>query len=166
MKSAEFSEHTKNVLADALTELTRTFPFRKITASFVAHKANVHRNTLYYHFSGIEDLILWTLHRDLSRIQTQKRVFLITYLSRNDKLLRFALSVLGFDAFTTAMRQELKPIVAEYCEGAANKASEDILINNAISQILTAFLTEPRPAKMINMLFDYVIPELKKHDLA
>ena len=47
------SKNTKYELANALTELTGEGNFRKINISSVAFRANMHRNTVYYHFSDM-----------------------------------------------------------------------------------------------------------------
>ena len=114
MIHAGFSENTEKLLADALLELTKTLPFHKISVSNVAYKANVHRNTFYYHFKDLRELVLWTIHRDFSEVPDDFSSFLLTYLTRNDNFLRFANELLGTDSFLSRMRSELRPHLRNY----------------------------------------------------
>ena len=165
MKLSGISEHTENLLADALIELTKTVPFNKLSVSFISHQANVHRNTFYYHFEDIKALILWTIHRDFINAPDDTQGFLSTYFSRRDKLLKYAAEILGTSEFMKQMQSELLPLLERYCDSALNSASRDIILESFAGQILTAYLLSDRPAIMINTIFDYVIPELLKHDL-
>lgn len=50
---------TKKALAQSLKELMCELPFEKITINDVSEKSDLSRNTFYYHFSDINDLLEW-----------------------------------------------------------------------------------------------------------
>ena len=58
-KKNKCSEKTKRKIASALCELMDTVPFEKITVSDITTKCNIHRQTFYYHFDGMEEMIAW-----------------------------------------------------------------------------------------------------------
>lgn len=58
---------TKKALSQSLKELMETIPFEKITINDVTHKAGVSRNTFYYHFSDINELLEWTFDNEIVR---------------------------------------------------------------------------------------------------
>ena len=53
------SDATKNKIVKALTELIKTTPLEKVSVSDVAKKANVSRQTFYYHFTSMFDIFDW-----------------------------------------------------------------------------------------------------------
>lgn len=64
------SKKAKKDLAFALKTLVQTTALDKITIDALATKAQVNRNTFYYHFGDIYDLLRWTLEQDIiSQVQ-------------------------------------------------------------------------------------------------
>lgn len=56
---------TKKALSQALKTLMGQIPFEKITINDVTNEAGVSRNTFYYHFSDINDLLSWTFDNEI-----------------------------------------------------------------------------------------------------
>ncbi|MEG0732088.1 MAG: TetR/AcrR family transcriptional regulator C-terminal domain-containing protein [Vagococcus sp.] len=56
---------TKKALSQALKELMTHIPFEKITINDVTNTAGVSRNTFYYHFSDINELLEWTYDNEI-----------------------------------------------------------------------------------------------------
>lgn len=56
---------TKKALSQALKELMASIPFEKITINDVTQTAGVSRNTFYYHFSDINELLEWTFDNEI-----------------------------------------------------------------------------------------------------
>ena len=59
--SMDQSLNTKRMLAQTLNELMAEKPFEKITVSELTKRAGVNRQTFYYHFETIVDLLRWNL---------------------------------------------------------------------------------------------------------
>jgi AcrR family transcriptional regulator len=60
---------TKKALSQALKELMASIPFEKITINDVTQTAGVSRNTFYYHFSDINELLEWTFDNEIVKIE-------------------------------------------------------------------------------------------------
>ncbi len=56
---------TKKALSQALKNLMTLLPFEKITINEVTKEAGVSRNTFYYHFSDINELLEWTFDNEV-----------------------------------------------------------------------------------------------------
>ncbi|MGX7024385.1 TetR/AcrR family transcriptional regulator C-terminal domain-containing protein [Vagococcus hydrophili] len=56
---------TKKALSQALKESMNHLPFEKITINDVTQEAGVSRNTFYYHFSDINELLAWTFDNEI-----------------------------------------------------------------------------------------------------
>ncbi|UTC07902.1 TetR family transcriptional regulator [Latilactobacillus curvatus] len=84
--------NTKQKLADTLKELMKTTPVDHITVNQLTSSADVARNTFYYHFADINELVAWIYNRE---IVTQLAVYqrerdwgvgldvLVTYIENN-----------------------------------------------------------------------------------
>ena len=59
---------TKYALAQSLKKLLRERPLDKITVKDLVDDCGVNRQTFYYHFQDIYDLIAWTLNTDVEHI--------------------------------------------------------------------------------------------------
>ena len=58
------SSHTKQMLADTLKNLLSTKTLDKISIRELTAEANVNRQTFYYHFEDIYDLLRWTIQNE------------------------------------------------------------------------------------------------------
>ena len=59
---------TKHALSDAFERLLAHKPFAKITVKDIVEEAQVNRQTFYYHFKDIYDLIEWIFSDEAERI--------------------------------------------------------------------------------------------------
>ena len=70
------SQQTKQALAAALKELMAQKPIENITIHDLTEHCGIRRQTFYYHFEDIPDLMAWSLRRNFDRViaqcQTQK----------------------------------------------------------------------------------------------
>lgn len=62
------STRTKAALADALVSLAQEGPIRKVTVGAVAKRAGVDRQTFYYHFETMDELVRFVSERWVSRL--------------------------------------------------------------------------------------------------
>ncbi len=58
---------TKKAIIDTFVELLNEVPFDKITVKDIVERCGINRNTFYYHYKDIYDLLTDVLHSDLSR---------------------------------------------------------------------------------------------------
>ena len=57
-------QKTENMLCLAFMELLRKYPFPKITIQKIAEQCGVNRQTFYYHFADMMDLIEWIIEKE------------------------------------------------------------------------------------------------------
>ena len=62
------SNFTKEIIIQTLMELLNEKPLAKITVKDIVEKCGVNRNTFYYHFRDIPDVVEFVLKRELDRI--------------------------------------------------------------------------------------------------
>lgn len=58
---------TKKALSQALKSLMASLSFEKITINDITKEAGLSRNTFYYHFSDINELLEWTFDNEIVR---------------------------------------------------------------------------------------------------
>lgn len=63
---------TKEVIVRALMDLLGEKPVEKITVKDIVERCGVNRNTFYYHFRDIPDVVDYALHQSLDRIIKEK----------------------------------------------------------------------------------------------
>ncbi|MDY4798526.1 MAG: TetR family transcriptional regulator, partial [Bullifex sp.] len=61
------SNTTKTAISMALRELLKEKPLNRITIGEIAEKASINRQTFYYHFQDIIDLVRWMLSTEAGR---------------------------------------------------------------------------------------------------
>lgn len=65
------SDKTKRALSASLKKALETRPLDKITVTDITDGCNVKRQTFYYHFKDVFDLITWTYRRDAEDFVTE-----------------------------------------------------------------------------------------------
>ena len=96
MKYESTTFNTKKMLAESLKELIRKKSFSKITVRELTQNCGLNRNTFYYHFEDINDLLKWSLeqeaidvvkHFDLMLDYEEAIGFVLDYIVENEKFL-------------------------------------------------------------------------------
>lgn len=65
-------ELTKHAIADAFVDLLQTQPIEKITVKTIAQNCAINRQTFYYHFADIYELMAWTLDSELKKFTEEE----------------------------------------------------------------------------------------------
>ena len=98
---------TKKALADSLKELMSVKPINKIGVREVAEKCGLNRQTFYYHFHDIYELLEWTIDHDVvyairdqgSFLAGQEAgIYLLQYIKKNQPLSVSILNSVGRDS--------------------------------------------------------------------
>ena len=83
------SEHTRRQLADALRHKLATKPLQKITIRELVEECGLNRQTFYYHFKDIYDLLRWMFIYDGEQLlnkrlttETWEEALLLVLVSR------------------------------------------------------------------------------------
>lgn len=66
MKHSESTSRTRQAFAASLKKLASIQPLSKVTVSALLDDTGFNRNTFYYHFRDIYDLLHWTLEQEAS----------------------------------------------------------------------------------------------------
>lgn len=59
---------TKEKMALSLKKLIISKPFSKITVGDIVDDSKINRNTFYYHFGNMYDLLYWTYNKEVQNI--------------------------------------------------------------------------------------------------
>lgn len=104
MKNEEIPD-TKRKMAASLKKLITLKPFSKITVGDIIEESKINRNTFYYHFDNMYDLLYWTYNQEVQNIistyresnatLTQGLDFVLAYIDRNTILCKTAYDSLG-----------------------------------------------------------------------
>ncbi|MDO5459131.1 MAG: TetR family transcriptional regulator, partial [Eubacteriales bacterium] len=66
---------TKEALADALRQMMKVKPIDKITVKDIVEVCGVNRQTFYYHFDDVDDLLEWVFEDDAERVLPKEVVY-------------------------------------------------------------------------------------------
>lgn len=69
------SELTKKALSNALKELLKEKPVNKITISELCEKTGIRRQSFYYHFADLRELIEWTCYVEVESVLKENRTY-------------------------------------------------------------------------------------------
>ena len=167
------SKNTKYEISEALIGLIREARnYSEINISSVAFKANMHRNTIYYHFRDMKELLLWTVHYELNKAMTSREYFdvrdgMAVFFTRMRPLLLFAKQEMGTEEYLRNLRFEILPLVEPLTEGPAINSEEakKIAVDTFVEQIVVASLIHEKPADMIRLIFTSIMPEVLRRPL-
>ena len=66
---------TKEALAAALRQMMTVKPIDKVTVKDIVEICGVNRQTFYYHFDDVDDLLEWVFEQDSDRVFPQEVVY-------------------------------------------------------------------------------------------
>lgn len=82
MRKAEKGFQTRNELAAALKELLKEKPLQKIRVHDLTDRCGLYRQTFYYHFEDVYDLLDWSFQQDIEGMA----LWQVRYATREDAL--------------------------------------------------------------------------------
>lgn len=122
MKHEINSQHTKQMLCDALITLSAKKPFSKISVSEIVTLCDVNRKTFYYHFTDIYDLLEWHLNNEIhNAISTFDSVYnldatityAVDYINQHSYLKKFVQDPLAKEKITNLLNKILSPMLSD-----------------------------------------------------
>lgn len=120
MKHKINSMNTKQMLADALIDLSSKKTFSKITVSEIVDYCNINRKTFYYHFTDIYDLLEWHLNNEISHVVSSfdpikdvnvTTAFAVNYMNQHAYIKNFLQDALARDKITQLLYKAIYPKV-------------------------------------------------------
>ena len=136
MKYLTTSELTKLHMAENLQALMLEKPINKITIKELASRCKINRQTFYYHFCDIYDLLEWLLRNRLKSITTnienfdswqEAGIYLLDYLCDNRPLVLSTLNSLSRNSVHNLIHDEIFKLASKFVHEIAGdiKLSED-----------------------------------------
>ncbi len=119
-KNPSVSEQTKQQLADALKTLMAQKPMDKITISELTGLCGIRRQSFYYHFEDIYDLLRWMIEKEaISLLRQQEGALLwkegllqlFRYLEENKAVYLCALKSVGRDHIRRFFESDIYAII-------------------------------------------------------
>lgn len=175
------SHETKKVLSTALKQLMLTKELDKISIREITTLANLNRQTFYYHFEDIYDLLKWTIQQEaLTLIDVHENTTvwqdgllqLIYYLEKNRKFCLCALKSLGHEHIKRFFYSDIHNIVEKivYDFGKKYQSNEEYLaflthfFTLALGSIVTSWLNgemDYTPEQLVEMIDIFVQDHLR-----
>ena len=153
--------NTKRQLADCLKELMTSQTIDKITIQDITTKLNVNRQTFYYHFEDIYDLLHWTLQQEAVQLLQDKEndllwkegiLALFHYLQDNKKFALSTINSLGVDQFKRFFYGE----VFEIINAATIQFGKEVQADKRYMDFLSHFYTISLPTIAISWIQDEI----------
>ena len=119
-KHQKHSLETKQKLSASLKKLMRTNDFHKISINALVQDAHLNRNSFYYHFSNIFDLLKYTFENDtikvVKQVDPQRNVketiyFIMDYIDQNKAFCTCAYKSLGKAELRKFLRNNFQDII-------------------------------------------------------
>lgn len=164
LTNEEISLRTKEQLSAALKDEMRRKPLSKVTVSSLIAKCNINRNTFYYHFADVYDLLKWTLEReaiDLLKkidllVNTEDAInFILDYVDSNKHILNCAYDSVSHERVKEFFYTEMTAVIEGTIEEA--EAELGVRLEKEYRSFVTRFFTEA----LSGMLTSYVSGQIK-----
>lgn len=135
---------TKQALAASLAKLLQERPIAQISVKDVCADCGLNRQTFYYHFQDIYDLMFWMVRKDIAAYYHSRQIApssmsdylysLFTYCQEHGRLVRHAYNSANRVRYEIAFRDESEPLLRRKLESYENyslvaKEDADMLIS-------------------------------------
>lgn len=158
MKREVQSLKTKQRLSASLKKYMQKKPLSRITIRDIIEDCDVNRNTFYYHFVDIYDLLKWTLDQEAIGVVKNIDVnsnpedairFAIDYVRTNSFLLKCALDSMGRESLKRFLYKDFHEIISSIIESSIKTNS--IKHNFEFENFLCEFYTEAMAGLLVNL---------------
>lgn len=160
MRNEINSYNTKLLLANTLKELLKRKPFAKVTVTEIIKLSEVNRNTFYYHFEDIYDLLLWFLNQEaINKVRNYDSIddindainFTLDYIDENRKFLKNIINSVGEHDLKRFLSKDFLEIIGNYIRLAEKEMKIDI--DEDYRNFLTTYITEAIAGILIELIY-------------
>lgn len=160
MRNEINSYNTKLLLANTLKELLKRKPFAKVTVTEIIKLSEVNRNTFYYHFEDIYDLLLWFLNQEaINKVRNYDSIddindainFTLDYIDENRKFLKNIINSVGEHDLKRFLSKDFLEIIGNYIRLAEKEMKIDI--DEEYRNFLTTYITEAIAGILIELIY-------------
>lgn len=149
MKYETTTLNTKKMLSESLKKLLEKKSFTHITVREITESCKLNRNTFYYHFEDVNDLLKWTLEQeainivknfDLMLDYEEALGFALNYIKGNDKMLGNICNSIGRNELKRFFCNDFHEITASFINKAEQQAN--LSVPDSFKEFLCQFYTE------------------------
>ncbi|PWM14582.1 MAG: hypothetical protein DBX97_23055 [Collinsella tanakaei] len=167
-KNPSVSEQTKLQLAAALKTLMAQKPMDKITIAELTNMCNIRRQSFYYHFEDIYDLLRWMIQNEaISLLQQQEGALLwkegflqlFRYLEENRAVCLCALKSVGRDHLRRLFEADIYAIIHRTIEELGKKIG---VRNDLDSFVDVEMLTHFYVVALAGMMESWLLGEIDR----
>lgn len=160
MRNEINSYNTKLLLANTLKELLKHKPLAKVTVTEIIKISEVNRNTFYYHFDDIYDLLLWFLNQEaINKVRDYDSIydindainFTLEYIDENRKFLKNIINSVGEHDLKRFLSKDFQEIIGNYIRLAEKEMQVDI--DEDYRNFLTTYITEAIAGILIELIY-------------
>ncbi len=154
---------TKKLLADSLKKLLMQKTLDRITVKEICAEAKVNRQTFYYNFHDIYDLMDWILREELERVFKPEETAkawqegidsIFEYVRENRRFISNAFHSVTRAALENHLKQRFRPIIREVID----ERSKGI----AISDENKEFITDVYAMALIGIMYEWIEGGMEK----
>lgn len=159
MRSEVNSYNTKMLLANTLKNLLEKKSFSKVTVTEIITLSKVNRNTFYYHFEDIYDLLRWLLEQEAINIvkdyDSKDEIdmainFTLSYIEKNRSFLKNILFSVGEKDLRRFFSKDFREIIGNFIK--IDEEELGIKIDDQYRNVLTMYFTEAIAGLLIESL--------------
>lgn len=157
------AQTTKRALAASLKKLLAEKPLDKITVTDVAEDCGVNRQTFYYHFKDIYDLLEWIYTSEASRVLGDQRTY-DTWQQGYLRLFDYALEnkALVYHTYHSAAREYLMRYLHEEAYGLVLGVVEEKAAQVPLRDEDKAFIATFYQYGLVGLLCDWIEAGMKE----
>lgn len=154
---------TKKAIEYAFKELLIEKPFNKITVNDIAEKCSINRQTFYYHFLDIRDLVEWICIEDSEKVLKENKTYTtwqegfldIFNLMLKDKV--FVINIYN-NVHREALEQYLFKITYNLLLNVVNEVSSNYLVREEDKK----FIAEFYKYSYVGIVLDWIKNDMKE----
>ena len=157
------SQTTKQALADSLKKLLQKKPLDKITVTDIAEDCQVNRQTFYYHFRDIYDLVEWFYIREVSKLIDRDRSY-ATWQEDLRRVFQYILDnrTLVLRTYHSASRDLLEEAFQHILHQLLLDVVEDCAAGRAVRQVDKEFLARFYTYSLAGLILDWIGESMKE----
>jgi len=139
------TEMTKKILSESLKKLLITKSITKITVKDVVKISKLSRQTFYYHFQDIYELLDWTVKTELRELLENYKsddwkktiVDLLNYIQKNKTMFPYIIESIGYERFEYI----IYPDLYKFCKNVINELVGNAIVVDKYKSFLANFHT-------------------------
>lgn len=155
-------QYTKDALASTLKELAKTKPIDKITVTELVEACDIKRQTFYYHFQDIYDLVSWIYLTEALKTIENKRSY-STWQEGLDSILQYVEDNKDFciNTYRSLGREHLELFLERVSNDLLGGVIDEITADHPIDDVSKNFIVKFYSFAFVGILLDWIRSNLK-----